>query len=750
MSAEYMQFFATCPKGLEGLLREELLALGASAVRETVAGSYFTGPVELAYRACMWSRLANRILLPLGSFETSSAEDLYQGIRDIEWLDHWSGKGSLAVDFSGGNDGIRHTRFGAQKTKDAIVDYFRDKGISRPSVDRREPDMRINVRLHRGGASVAWDLGGDSLHRRGYRTEQGLAPLKENLAAAVLLRADWPGVAARGGALLDPMCGSGTLLIEGAMMIAEIAPGLARKRYGFENWLGHSKAVWCQVLEEAESRAATGRSRELSEIRGYDADPQVIKVAEANIARAGLSRQVRVSTKSLREFKRPTHRTLDYGLLICNPPYGERLGDESSLRPLYRELGDKMKEQCAGWAAAVFTGNSHLGKTMGLRSHKQYALWNGALACKLLLFRVEQSQFVDTDKLAVGQSPELRLAEQTESEALASEDDHFHREFAYPKNESEWGSGEQMFANRLRKNIKRLRKWAKKHQHECYRIYDADMPEYSVAVDLYRDRVHVAEYLAPDSIPVEDTQRRLDEIRRVLPLVFEVEPNQVFYKQRQRQRGAWQYNKQKNQGQEFQVREGGATFKVNLTEYLDTGLFLDHRRLRLRIGSESAGKSFLNLFCYTASMTVHAALGGAEKTVSVDMSKVYLAWAKENFELNKIDTHSHQLLAGNCLEWIKNCEERFDIILLDPPSFSNSKRMEGILDIQKDHAELIEDSCKLLNPGGHLYFSSNSRRFKLDRQLLENFEITDISESTIDEDFKRNKKIHQCWLIRNS
>lgn len=733
MSVEHLQFFASCPKGLEGLLHEELLALGADSARETVAGSYFSGPVVMAYRACMWSRMANRILLPLTKFEMNSAEELYSGVRSIEWTEHWSGVGSLAVDFSGRSDEIRHTQFGAQKTKDAIVDYYRDKGISRPSVDKREPDMRINVRIHKGGATVAWDLGGDSLHRRGYRTEQGLAPLKENLAAAILLRADWPGVASRGGALIDPMCGAGTLLIEGAMMAADIAPGLARKRYGFDAWRGHRKDLWDQIREDAQSRADIGRQRELPEIRGYDADPKVIRMAEANIDRAGLSRQVRVSSRALSEFKLPSHRNIDYGLLICNPPYGERLGEEGDLRLLYSLLGDKFKQHCQGWAAAVFTGNPDLGKTMGLRSYKQYAFWNGALACKLLMFKVDQDQFVETDPV-----PRKSI----EHNAGGS--------FVYAEQESEWSAGEQMFANRLRKNIKRLGKWLKKYDYECYRVYDADMPEYAVAVDVYGPCVHVAEYSAPESIKVEDAVRRLNEVRRVLPLVFNIAPEKIIFKQRRRQRGAWQYKREQSEGQELVVREGKAKFKVNLSDYLDTGLFLDHRPLRLHIASKVRDKSFLNLFCYTASVTVQAALGGARSSLSVDMSKVYLAWAKENFEINGIDAERHRLVEGNCLEWVKNCAQRFDIILLDPPSFSNSKKMEGVLDIQRDHVELIKASANLLNPGGLLYFSNNLRRFKLDADQLQNFDIKDISKSTIDEDFKRNKKTHRCWLIRHS
>lgn len=740
MSAELTQYFATCPKGLEGLLYDELLALGAESTRETVAGCYFYSKVSTAYRACMWSRLANRILLPLNSFEVNSAEELYEGISAIPWTEYWSGKGTLAVDFTGRNDAIRHTQFGAQKTKDAVVDYYRGKGIDRPSVDKIRPDIRINVHLHHGKATAALDFGGESLHRRGYRTEQGIAPLKENLAAAILLRADWPGVAARGGALIDPMCGAGTLLIEGVMMAAEIAPGLTRQRYGFEAWEQHKPSTWKQIRKEAEAKADAGRARYLPNFEGYDADPRVIRSARANIERAGLTKQIKVERRAMSDFARSSERDHDFGLLICNPPYGERIGEEESLRPLYKQIGNKLKEECAGWHAAIFTGNVGLGKTMGLRSHRQYAFLNGALACKLLLFKVEESQYVKSPGAAGG------ATEYTERDGFDIGID----QLIYPKNESEFTSGEQMFANRLKKNIKHLKKWVKREELQCYRIYDADMPEYAVAIDRYNECLHVSEYRAPIGIAPEDAERRLNEVKRVLPLVFDIEPTEIFLKQRQRQRGTWQYERQGNDSRHLVVIEGAARLKVNLSDYLDTGLFLDHRPLRQRIASESKGKSFLNLFCYTASVTVHAALGHAKSSVSVDMSKVYLAWAEENLRLNNIDQEAHQLVAGNCLEWIKSCTTQFDIILLDPPSFSNSKRMEGVLDIQRDYLELIESCSKLLTADGSLYFSNNLKRFKMDSSKLPHLRVEDISESTIDIDFRRNGKIHRCWLIRNS
>ena len=326
-----LQWFAACPKGLESLLLAELSALGASAVRETVAGVHFDGPLALGYRACLWSRLANRILRPIATLEAPDGDALYRGLSGIDWSRWFGPDQTFAIDFSGQNRQIRNTQFGAQRSKDAIVDWFSSHSGRRPSVARRDPDVRLNIRLVQERAVLSLDFSGGSLHQRGYRLQAGAAPLKENLAAAILLRADWPGMAARGGALVDPMCGAATLLLEGAMMVADMAPGLNRKRFGFERLRDHNESQWQAILADARGRADRGLSRELPEIRGYDADPGVIRRAQENIARCGLDKVVRVSCKALAELRKPTHRPLPSGLLVCNPPYGERLGDKASL-----------------------------------------------------------------------------------------------------------------------------------------------------------------------------------------------------------------------------------------------------------------------------------------------------------------------------------------------------------------------------------------------------------------------------------
>lgn len=746
------QYFATCPKGLEGLLNTELQQLGGDDIRETVAGVYFSGDITMAYRACLWSRLANKILLPLASFEAESQEALYDGVREIRWEEHLSPSGSLLVDFIGTNDTIRNTQFGALKVKDAIVDCLRDFSGERPSVAKRDPDLRVNVRLAKNKAIVSIDLSGDSLHRRGYRVKQGSAPMKENLAAGILIRAGWPDIAAQGGALLDPMCGSGTILVEAALIAADIAPGLLRGSFGFERWLNHRNDIWLELREEAFVRKKAGLAQEnLPEIRGYDADVKVIRAAEENIVSAELDHWLRVSRKELKDFVKPTHKAMDFGLVISNPPYGERLGEIESLKLLYAHMGERLRNEFQGWRAGVFTGNPELGKQMGLRADKKYKFFNGTIASELLMFTISSEAFVQS---------------RVEQDARFSKDDE-ERNAAEQKvkiehkkeREAALSNGAQMLVNRLQKNLKQLEKWAKKNDISCYRLYDADMPEYSAAIDIYRGQTqpnrapqlyaHVQEYAAPKSVDEERAAARFAEIEQAVPFALDIPDANISYKQRRRNKGSNQYEKlsERPTGDLFSVQEGQAKLHINMWQYLDTGLFLDHRPVRLLIAEMAKDKRFLNLFCYTATASVHAAMAGARYTVSVDMSNTYLNWARKNFALNGLSESRNRLEQADCLKWLEENDQQYDLILLDPPSFSNSKRMEDVLDVQRDHVGMIHNAMRSLAEGGTLIFSNNLRSFKLDSDALNAYTIQDISGRTIDEDFKRNPKIHQCWLI---
>ncbi len=715
MRLESLSLFASCPKGLETLLAVELNQLGAEAVQETVAGVSFKGNMSMAYKACLWSRLASRILFRLDELALETREQLYDGIRSIDWSHHLDDSVSFRVDFSGSTPDIQHTRFGAQVVKDAIVDQCRDQHGFRPSVNVTKPDLRINVHARGGTVYLSIDLSGQSLHQRGYRLEAGEAPLKENLAAAILLRARWPAIAKDGGSLVDPLCGSGTFLIEGAMMAADIAPGLLRTRFGFDKWLGHVPKLWLTELEQARERRKAGLARGLPPIIGYEGAPEIVGRARANAQRAGLGKSVSIKQQ---EFARLTISGIKPGLVLTNPPYGERMGDEASLVYFYRHIGNKLKSQCARWQAGIFSATPELCRSMGLSPRRQYTLFNGALPCKLFLYDIREKP-VD--------SP-LPVSEKKQAVFSGS-------------------SGAQMFANRLTKNLRLTGKWARRQGIECYRLYDADMPEYAIAVDCYKDWAHVQEYAAPASVDPDKARQRLLEALEVIPAVLGIPEEQVVFKRRQRQSGNEQYTRQSQTGEMLEIKEGKCRLLVNLKDYLDTGLFLDHRMMRQRIAREAEGKDFLNLFCYTATASVHAGVGGARTTTSVDMSNTYLAWGRKNFSLNGLSDRRHRLERANCLEWLKADKHQYDMIFMDPPTFSNSRGMRGTFDVQNDHGKLIDLAMRRLRKEGVLYFSNNYRGFSLDRDLPKYFTIEEMTALTIDKDFQRRQNIHRSWAI---
>ena len=423
------------------------------------------------------------------------------------------------------------------------------------------------------------------------------------------------------------------------------------------------------------------------------------------------------------------------GLFVVNPPYGERLGEIKQLEPLYQEIGSILKARFNGWQASIFTGNTELAFNVSLKSHKSYQLFNGALPCKLFNFSVTPERHFEGQHA----SQQQHLGDSLKKALLPTP--------------GEWSEGATMLANRLRKNIKKLKPWVNKNNIHCYRLYDADLPEYALAIDIYdgeKKWAHVQEYEAPKTIDEAKSIQRLRDALAVLPEVLGVPSKQLSLKIRRRQKGSTQYEKQGTDGGFHEIQEGNARFLVNFKDYLDTGLFLDHRPIRQWIGENANGKQFLNLFAYTGAATVHAALGGATTSTTVDMSKTYLDWAKNNFELNKLSLEKHQLVRANCMEWLNKAleeQKKYELIFIDPPTFSNSKRMENVFDIQRDHVELINNAAKLLTKKGTLIFSTNFRKFKLDEAALTGLSIEDISRQTLSKDFERNPKIHYCWKL---
>ena len=702
-------FFATCPKGLEYLLVDELKALGAVDVHESLAGVYFRGELETGYVACLWSRLASRVLLPLRDFEVDSGDVLYAGAREIAWSEHLAGDATFAVDAVGSTHGITHSQYAALRIKDAIVDQFRDATGQRPDVDTGQPDLQVHLALRRGKAIISIDLCGVPLHQRGYRQGQGIAPLKENLAAAMLLRAGWPATCAAGGGLVDPMCGSGTLLIEAALMAGDVAPGLRRARWGFQGWRGHDAILWKTLHDQAQARAAAGLQALKPVFFGFDHDAAVINEAKRNAQLAQLSGFIQLGRQSLEHLHRP-HELDRPGLVICNPPYGERMGADENVRALYRLLGDKLKQEFPGWQASVITSDEQLARALGLHAEKKYKLYNGALECVLLNFDL-------TPRAAIEHVPKPLSA------------------------------GAQMLKNRLEKNFKHMRKRAQREGIECWRVYDADLPEYASAIDIYGDRLHIQEYQAPATVDENLALTRLRETVRVAGEALGVPRANIAVKTRSKGKGGEKYGRMDERGEFFEVGEGGLKFLVNLTDYLDTGLFLDHRPLRARVRDAARGKRFLNLFCYTGSVSVYAAAGGASETTSVDLSQTYLDWAAGNLARNGFDMAQHKLEWSDAIGYLESHSAMFDLIFVDPPTFSNSKRAEDF-DVQRDHVRLLTLCGERLLPGGLILFSNNFRRFKFDQAALAQFDVRDISTATIPFDFERNQRIHRAWELR--
>ncbi len=725
---EPRKFFATSPTGIEPLLVDELQSVGATQVRQTRGGVEFYGDLEVAYRACLWSRLAGRILMPLLEHPVADTDELYAVVNQFPWDEHFTAKDTMAVDCNLASSQITHSRYAALKVKDAVVDRFRDQCGERPDVAVVQPDWRLNVWIQRDQLVLSLDLSGDSLHRRGYRIDGGRAPLKENLAAALLLRAGWPELAKNGTPLLDPMCGSGTLVLEAAMLAADCAPGILREYFGFYRWQHHDEALWQRLLDEAQTKRDAGIAT-LPRIVGYDHDPHAIKNAWANAARAGFECNIHFERRDVETLGDDIGLSIlagstvgaeeTPGLLITNPPYGERLGEKEAVLALYELLGQRLRDNFTNWQVAIFTGSSELGQGLGMRAQRKHVFYNGPLKCQLLHFVIEEKNFFRAPVVAAhGLAPVREISE-----------------------------AGQMFANRLRKNLKRLRKWARRSGVSCYRVYDADLPEYAVAIDIYQQRVHVQEYQAPSSIDERLARRRLREVVMQLPPILDVSVDHVYVKTRKRQRGSDQYDRHDQRAEVFEVNEGGLRFQVNLADYLDSGLFLDHRITREMLRSLANGVDFLNLFAYTGSASVYAAAGGATTTTTVDMSSTYCKWAKHNMELNGFTGHQHQIIPADCLAWVEQNAHKYGLIFLDPPTFSNSKKMDDCFDVQRDHTELIAKVGELLTSDGVLIFSNNMRRFKMDSAALEQFVVEDISRQTLPLDFERNPRIHNCWKI---
>lgn len=706
--------------GLEPLLADELRELGASDVQTGPRLVTCEGNMRLLYRANLCCRTAIRILRPLAKFPATSERELYVGVQSIDWDRYLDAHGSLAIDPLVRSSFTTHSLFAAQLTKDAIVDQFRSRSGQRPSVDLDDPDLRISLHLSENVATVYLDSSGESLHKRGYRSETGEAPISETLAAGILLLAGWKGESP----LVDPMCGSGTFPIEAALLARNRAPGLIRREYAFMWWPDYDARLHEELLAQCRQaeRPAAGIP-----IFAADLEPTLVALAKRNAAAAGVAGDLEFATANFECLDPPAAN----GTLIMNPPYDERLA-VANAEGFYKRLGDVLKNRWAGYTAWVFTGFPAAAKTIGLRTSRRVPLRNGPLECRLLRF----------DLYAGSRDEETTPRPAAPREPLPTP--------PAANLPSRWIEQSQIFHNRLDRMSRHWGKWARRQGISCYRLYDRDVPEIPLCIDRYEDHLIVSEYDRPhDHSPGEHAlwlQSMLDTAAATLG----VSRDAIHLRRRERQRGSAQYEKVQSAEKRIVVHEANHQFLINLSDYLDAGLFLDHRQTRGMVEKQAAGKRFLNLFAYTGAFTVYAAAGGAASSVSVDLSENYLAWARENLALNGLDSRAHECVASDCLAWLKQYDvrrfPRFDLAVIDPPTFSNSKKLVGIWDVQRDHVELLQLAMNVLAPGGAIYFSTNFRRFKFDEQALPGAVLREISRQTVPPDF-RNERIHRCWKI---
>ena len=746
-----LDLIVTCADGLEAPLQTELTSFGIASEIKSTGRLTVTGSLKDLYTICLWSRVASRVLMLIKrkniNAEYDVAEQLYGLAKSIDWTKEFTLEQTFAIRLSVDKRVAVSQQFAMLRIKDAIADIFNEVYDSRPNVDSKNPDFSIFATVNDKQAELYLDLSGTSLHRRGYRVAMTDAPLKENLAAALLYSAGWhkknsDDDAPFYNALIDPMCGSGTFIIEALLMHCDYAVGIdkAANQFGFYQWQHHDEILWQSMIDDAQIRfrealaIACEQPDTLPLILGFDADSGAILATEKNLIAAGLHDLLPlldIETRALDQLKsrlRPmvTDGRLSNPLIITNPPYGERLGDEDIIKPLYQAIGLILQDSFAGSGITPMLGilASHVEQVdiLPIKEPKTLRCHNGAIT---VYFRYGQ--------LISGQVG--HLISQFNKRDIAVDEG-------------------QDFLNRLQKNLGRLKAQAVKENVSNLRVYNADLPDFKVAIDLYGDYVHVQEYAPPKTIPPETAKKRFNLALMGIREVFGINREQIFIKTRARQSGNDQYSKQGNtekRGKFYIAREDGAYFYVNFTDYLDTGLFIDHRNMRARIKANSKDKTVLNLFAYTCTASVHAALAGAKKVTSVDLSQNYLDWGKQNFALNGLNVsgNKYKFVAADIFEWIKDNTEQFDIIFIDPPTFSNSKKFQGTFDVQRDHTALINRAMNRLTADGVLYFSNNFTRFELDEQLIQRYNIIDITPQTIGFDFDIKKPIHRSFEIRH-
>ena len=720
-----LTFIAACAFGLEAIVKRELTALGIESRVSQPGKIQFDGDWSAAIKANLWLRCADRVALLVKQFEAKDFDQLFETTKAIEWNQWLPYDSQFPVLGRSRNSQLSSVPACQRAVKRAVVDSL--TAAYNRSLPETGSIYQIELSLLNDQATLTIDTTGPSLHKRGYRKRAGEAPLKETLAAALVMLSFWD----RDRPLHDPFCGSGTIPIEAALIGRNIAPGVNRD-FVSQSWFCIDANAWEQQREQARAKILPNLEER---IMGTDIDGEVLKLARYQSELAKVSDSIHWQQM---DFADLTSKR-EYGCIITNPPYGERLQDKKSVEQLYQMM-PAVLQRLPTWSHYILTSFPRFESTIQKFADRRRKLFNGRIECTYFQFHGPRPPRTDA---AIDQPDESSVGQNEKKEVNQSAP-------VFGGLSGKANEQAELFASRLTKRARHLRRWPKRGI-TCYRLYEKDIPEIPLVVDRYEDCLHISEYERPHERDLGQHAAWLELMAKTAATTLEVDRRNVFLKQRSRQRGKEQHEKQDDSRNRRVVHEGGLQFLVNLQDYVDTGLFLDHRITRDMVRKESKGKRFLNLFGYTGSFSVYAAGGGAIETTTVDWSNTYINWARDNMQLNGFTGPEHHFVREGALEFLEQLPARtnFDVAIVDPPTFSNSKRSEDVWDVQQDYAQLLTALLNKMADNAIIYFSTNFKRFKFDETQFSNVNIIEISKQTVPEDF-RNKRIHRCWRIEKT
>ncbi len=804
-----MKLTAACAFGLEALLKRELIALGYEARVSQPGRVVFEGDWEAVCRSNIWLRTADRVLIEVQQFEAPDFDALFDTVKDFDWSQFIPEDASFPVIGRSRLSQLSSVPAIQRSVKRAVVESLkRFHGVE--VLPETGATYKIEIALLNDIATLTIDSTGPSLHKRGYRKLAAEAPIKETLAAAMVDLSVWNPERP----LIDPFCGSGTIPIEAALIGLNMAPGMNRQ-FSSSLWNTFPSQLWSAAIDEANDL----RRRDVTlQIIGTDRDEEVLSLARYHSQQAGVADQIHFQQKSFDELRSKR----EFGCVITNPPYGERLEEQKRLIGLYESIPAVM-QRLPTWSLFLITNMPQFESLIQKKATRRRKLFNGRLECTYYQFlgprpprqkpspteaelRPEPEVLIKvTPQATVSSSEDPKATDPATSRSIpmvvvnqakpapveidltpkvnepvpdahpraestktppVMADLETSAEPAVAKtskpnsraNEAPLFGGLQskdheqaeIFSNRISKRAKHLRRWPTKRGITCFRLYERDIPEIPLVVDRYEDYLHITEYERPHERDLARHAAWLELMKKTAAATLDLPISHVFLKRRRRDNDTRQYEKIDSMGKLIPVHENGLTFLVNLSDYVDTGLFLDHRLTRQMVFDEATDKDFLNLFAYTGSFSVYAAAAGARSTTTVDLSRNYLDWASENFKANELSGPAHRFIASDSIGFLESAardpRQRFDLAVVDPPTFSNSKRTESDWDVQSRHVELLSGVRSVMRPDGIVYFSTNFRRFKFHEHELPGFDCREISKQTVPEDF-RNRRIHRCWRM---